>query len=380
MKPTGIQIIGEFIKVSSDRLNDREYLENLLVEGIDKSGLHTVKVLSHKFDPVGVTVIAIISESHIAIHTYPEAGHISLDIFTCSPDDQAPWRLFHFLEEKLKPKTKRAVRIVRGNPIYVEQNGFISNFSVNGFEVRYYVKKSLFSKRSQFQRIDIIENDPFGRILFLENEIQISEYDADLYNRKLLEPFLNGAEPPEHVAILGGNNGGLLHHLLKLGVEKITLAEIDPEVIEAVKKYLPGIHRGAFDDPRVEVVIAEPTEFLKQNRGFDALVYDLTTYPEAFVHMEREAYFDQIMRHTRESVKPGGLVSLQCCSELDRETRALFERLLPRYFEDVSFRDAYIPSFCENWIFAAARIPQSVHGETVKIDELKEGGGAYGDG
>ncbi len=358
MKPTGIQIIGEFIKCDSEKLNNREYLEKLLVAGINQSGLHTVKVLSHKFDPVGVTVIAIISESHIAIHTYPEAQHISLDIFTCSPDDQAPWRLFRYLEQELKPKTKRAVRIVRGNPIYVEQNGFLSTFSVNGFEVRYYVKRFLLSKRSRYQRIDIIENDPFGRMLFLENEIQIAEYDADLYNRKLLEPFSNGAPVPEKVAVLGGNNGGLLYLLLQLGVKKAVLAEIDPEVIRAVKEYLPAIHRGAFDDPRVEIVIAEPSEFLGRYRGFDALVYDLTTYPEAFVHMEREAYFDRIMRLTRESLRPGGRVSLQCCSELDLETRRLFERLLPKYFENVSYRSAYIPSFCENWIFATGKVPE----------------------
>jgi len=79
-------------------LNNKKKLRQILKTGIHKCGLTLKRLSSHQFNPVGVTVTAIISESHIAIHTYPEARHVSIDIFTCSADSQTPLKLLNFLK------------------------------------------------------------------------------------------------------------------------------------------------------------------------------------------------------------------------------------------------------------------------------------------
>lgn len=118
MKPDGIQHILEFIDCKPDLLNRRKTLEAILEEGIEEAGLHSVRVKSHKFEPVGVTVMAIISESHISIHTYPEARHASIDIFTCS-DGEKHATLIEFLKERLQPSEVKSLKINRGFEITI---------------------------------------------------------------------------------------------------------------------------------------------------------------------------------------------------------------------------------------------------------------------
>jgi len=81
MKTSGIQIVAELNGCQANMLNDEKILEQMLNEGIKLYGFHLVTTFSHKYDPIGVTVISIISESQIVIHTYPEANHASVDIF-----------------------------------------------------------------------------------------------------------------------------------------------------------------------------------------------------------------------------------------------------------------------------------------------------------
>ena len=64
-------------------LNDKQYLINLLENAAIASGATVVQTISKKFEPQGVTVLTLLSESHISIHTWPEDGNAAVDIFTC---------------------------------------------------------------------------------------------------------------------------------------------------------------------------------------------------------------------------------------------------------------------------------------------------------
>ena len=89
MKPLGSQILAEFVNCAGDVLDDEAALEDILVTGIQRCGLALISTNVHKFDPVGATVVAVIGESHVVVHTYPEARHASIDIFTCSTGSHA---------------------------------------------------------------------------------------------------------------------------------------------------------------------------------------------------------------------------------------------------------------------------------------------------
>ena len=355
MKPTGIQLIAEFIQCQKKILNDKKILEKILKQGIQECGLNLKKLDSYQFNPVGITVIAIISESHVVIHTYPEVRHASIDIFTCCSDLSIPVSLLHFLKNQLKPETIRAGNVRRGNSLEMEKKDWIVPSSSNWFEVRYHIKKKLLSKKTKYQQIDIIENENFGRMLFLDKDLQIAEKDAPLYNWNMVSPLIEKNKLGV-VAILGGGDGGVLNELLKHNPKKIILVDIDKDVILCSKKFLYNICKNSFSNPHVKIVINDVKKFLETNYGFDAIIYDLTMHPEYFIGINRRTFLNELFLKIKDSLNENGIISLQCCSEFDTEALKLLREILSRYFTHITFVTSFIPSFCENWVFASAEV------------------------
>jgi spermidine synthase len=331
-------------------------VEQAIKSGIKESGLSLVSITGKKFNPVGVTSIAIISESHIAIHTYPEARHASIDIFTCGNGAKAVNKLLRVLKGKLKPKTVRVMEIHRGNPIEVKQKEWITSFSGAGFEVKYHIDKLLLSKRTKYQQLDIIDNSSFGRMMFLDKDLQIAESDILEYDSAMVLPIIERKNKFEKVAILGGGDGGVLREVLKYKPKSAYMVEIDEEVIKAAKKYMPGVCKKAFSSKRAHIIIDDANNFLDQKHGFDAIIYDLTMHPEAITNVDRTVFLKQIFSRIKKNLNKKGMVSMQCCAEFDTETRKLLKKILPTYFKNIVFTTSFIPSFCENWIFASAEL------------------------
>ncbi len=356
MKPLGRQLIAEFIYCSPKMLNNRRSLEQVIKQGIKESGLSLVSITGKKFNPVGVTIIAVISESHVAIHTYPEARHASIDIFTCGEGSAAVNKLLKYLKSQLKPKTVRVMEIHRGNPIEVKQKEWITSFSGSGFEVKYHIDKLLLSKRTKYQQLDIIDNSSFGRMMFLDKDLQISERDLHTYDAALVLPVIERNNRFKQVAILGGGDGGVLREVLKYKPESAHLVEIDKEVIEAAKKYMPGVCKKAFSSKKAHIVIDDANAFLEQQRSFDAIIYDLTMHPEAITNVDRTVFLNEIFGKIKKNLNKNGMVSMQCCAEFDTETVKLLKRILPKYFKNILFKTVFIRSFCENWVFASAEV------------------------
>ena len=356
MKPVGMQIVAEFHNCSKDILNDLPAIEKILKDGIAECGFSLVGINSHRYDPIGVTSIAVISESHVAIHTYPEAHHASIDIFTCSQEKESTNNLLEYFKEKLNPTTTRTAEIIRGNPIEITETNWITDVSDTiGFDIRYHFKTKVLSTMSQYQQIDIIDNEIFGKMLFLNSDLQITEYDVHLYNQSMVYPLLEAHNPLQRVAILGGGDGGVLYELLKHNPGTVTLIDIDKEVIDASKQYLHCICHNAFDDPRVEIINDDVNNFVSTERCFDAVIYDLTMHPETFINMDREDYLEDLFSKIKTCLNPGGMVTAQCCSEYDKDTFIMSERILNKFFRNVTFRTMNIPSFCTPWIFASAQ-------------------------
>ncbi len=354
MKSRGTHHVVELLNCDSKILNTADKLEKLVVKGIEKSGLTYEKIISHKFNPVGITVLAIISESHIALHTYPEAGNVSLDVYTCS-DAKKQEKFVRFMERHLKPNSTRIAEVQRGSTIELINPSWIVSESNYDYEVKYYIDKVLYAKRSDYQLIEIIQNKTFGKMLFLDRDLQIAEYDADIYNKALVDVLKNRKGELNRVAVLGGGDGGILHEVLKYKPNSVTLIDIDKDVVEASKKYLKKICYKAFDDPRVTVVYQDVMKFLAKGPKFDAIISDLTMHPEAFTRMDRATYLSKLFDRIKNRLKKGGILSMQCSSAFDTETFKLVDKILNARFSEVSYKHVYIPSFCEEWIFASAK-------------------------
>jgi S-adenosylmethionine decarboxylase len=93
-------------------LDNVEFLTDVLKTAVQRMGSTVVKIMSHKFSPSGITVIFILAETHIAIHTWPENNYAALDIFICSEevDPEIGWKA---VQDALKPSSFRVRKVIR---------------------------------------------------------------------------------------------------------------------------------------------------------------------------------------------------------------------------------------------------------------------------
>lgn len=82
----GRHCIAELCDGCPSVLNNEECIKQALKEAAEAAGATLLSVCSHSFSPQGVTAIALLAESHIAVHTYPEYGYAAIDAFTCGPN------------------------------------------------------------------------------------------------------------------------------------------------------------------------------------------------------------------------------------------------------------------------------------------------------
>ncbi|EJW17027.1 adenosylmethionine decarboxylase [Paenibacillus alvei] len=99
--------------VDFDLLNNAQLLEAQLVEAAEACGATVLSVQSKQFDPQGATVLVMLSESHLSIHTYPERGFAAIDCYTCG-ETVDPQLAIDYLVSMLKPEKTYAKKLVRG--------------------------------------------------------------------------------------------------------------------------------------------------------------------------------------------------------------------------------------------------------------------------
>ena len=99
--------------VDFDLLNNADALQAHLVEAAEACGATVLSVQSKQFEPQGATVLVLLSESHLSIHTYPEKGFAAIDCYTCG-ETVDPQLAVDYLVETLKPKSVFAKKLIRG--------------------------------------------------------------------------------------------------------------------------------------------------------------------------------------------------------------------------------------------------------------------------
>lgn len=109
----GRHILVEFYNCNSEILGNHEKIEKLMCEAAVRSNATIVNSCFHKFNPYGVSGAVIIKESHLTIHTWPEYGYASVDLYTCG-DLVNPWIGFNYLEKMLEAEKSESTEIARG--------------------------------------------------------------------------------------------------------------------------------------------------------------------------------------------------------------------------------------------------------------------------
>lgn len=113
MEAEGTHCICELYECPPHLLNDESFIKETLRDAVQAGFATLLREVSYKFDPQGVTALGLISESHIAIHTWPECGYAAADVFTCGERAKAEKACAHLIAS-LKPRSHYLRRLRRG--------------------------------------------------------------------------------------------------------------------------------------------------------------------------------------------------------------------------------------------------------------------------
>jgi len=113
MKALGRHVLAEIYDCQFEVLNDVKKVEEYMVNAALEAGAEVREFVFHKFSPQGVSGVVVISESHLAIHTWPELGYAAVDVFTCG-NTVNPWDACNYLVEKFKAGHMTATEVKRG--------------------------------------------------------------------------------------------------------------------------------------------------------------------------------------------------------------------------------------------------------------------------
>lgn len=113
MDTIGRHVISELWECNESKLNDLAYIEKVFVEAALKAGAEVREVAFHQFAPQGVSGVVIISESHLAIHSFPEHRYASIDVYTCG-DRIDPNVAAQYIAEALEAGVRENMEVPRG--------------------------------------------------------------------------------------------------------------------------------------------------------------------------------------------------------------------------------------------------------------------------
>jgi len=227
-------------------------------------------------------------------------------------------------------------------PVWVETVSWHSSLATQIEGIRYM-------RRTKYQELAIIDTVDFGRALVLDGFIQSTYADEPYYHESLVHPAMAAHPSPRRVLILGGGEGATLREVLKhRTVAEAVMVDIDGEVVDAAKEYLPAMHRGAFRDPRAKVLIMDGAKYVEEAaaRGekFDVVVMDLTDPygPE----IAQGLYSAQFLGKVKGLLAQGGVLATQAGSSFffEEEYNAVLRNMSANFRIVVEYT-VWIPSF-----------------------------------
>ena len=176
---------------SAELLGDLDVLSRHMREAIVSSGLTQVgEPLTHRFHPQGVTLVVLLAQSHLAVHTWPELGLLMVDFFTCG--DEAQGRAAC---EKLQQTVKCRRVVARSVPRRAEVHEALGHGEQRSFHVEDVVVRC----RTALHDLEIVKTEGYGLSLFLDGKRQSSEVDEFIYHELLVHPAMLRHQKPASI-------------------------------------------------------------------------------------------------------------------------------------------------------------------------------------
>lgn len=266
-------------------------------------------------------------------------------------------------------------------PIVKRGNNFPRYLPLSdGRLVEYDFDELLFEHTSAFQNIKIVQSLSFGRTLLLDDVLNLAESDA-IYTNTLLRKDCGDHYKDKEVLVLGGGDGAALNALLQDSPKHVTMVEIDCEVMNACRQYMPSVCGSVLDQWKgsnyeiiVDDCVPQLQQFVESGRKFDAIFNDLTDVPVGATTLDDQpkvwSFVRSVMSQCIRCLRPGGVCVAHATGSGAKSSLLKYEQMLQQQMPatvDISKRQVWVPSFLEFWVFFDVRL-QSVHHSDVESD------------
>ena len=237
-----------------------------------------------------------------------------------------------------------------------DKHRWFSDYISPDLTMLHSIKERIYSGRTKFQAVDIINTGSFGVCLVLDGKIQSSEADEFIYHEALVHPTMLAHPQPEKVFIAGGGEGATLREVLAHNtVKRAVMVDIDEEVVGLCRRFLPSWHQNAFDDPRAELHFADARKYLEESSDkFDVIIIDLVDPLEE--GPARLLYTKEFYQTVRRKLEPDGIMSVQAESAewMNLDNFTAIATTLGSVFQVACPYQVQVPSFLGLWGFVSA--------------------------
>jgi len=321
-------VLAELTAVEPGLLDDEAFLRAALSTALLEAGATVVEVIAHRFAPHGVTVLALLAESHACLHTWPERGAAFVEVFTCG-DTADPERAVELLAARLDAtRTAHTVRRGLGAPV--------RESLAPGLARVWDVDEVLWEGDTAYQRV-LIARTAQGVALFGDGERQSTEASQLIYHEALLIPALLLADRVDDVLVIGSSEGVVSRIAAAAGARRVDHVDIDAECVRRCAALLPygyspaELRRAEAGDGRVRMHYADGWEFLGAAQArYDVVVVDLPDErPDKPDAQHNRLYGVDFLRRASAVLTDGGvLVGQAGCATLWRNAtlRRSFDR------------------------------------------------------
>ena len=324
---------------------DSSFFEGLVHKIAEKAKVTVLNISKYKFEPQGFTLVALLAESHISFHTFPEHGIISFDFFTCGK--VSPSVALEVIKNEIKCK-----RIVKKSFDRHTLENYFDTSSTKGMQKSYVVKNVLEDFVSKVgQHVQILDLEEFGKSLFIDKDLQVASSDEHLYSSTFVSSGLKLNPSKERAAIIGGGDGGVARECILKNFGFIDWYELDPEVVEVCDKHLGTIGQKATEKNSVKCVWGDAFESIKTVKD--------DTYDHIFVDLNDDQFCIDLAAKNMDSLvrilKPKGVITAQVGSQ-DKKPKQVekWMNVFNQSFGNTNLSRVYIPSFDCSWNFSSS--------------------------
>ena len=340
--------VGEHITldiIGTTKEYDPSLYEKVIKEIAKAADVTILNISKYKFEPQGFTILALLAESHISFHTFPEKGIISFDFFTCG--NVSPSVALDVIKKEFKHKRIIKKEFNRDTVAYYDDI-----YSSPGLKKFYIVKNVLEDFTSKVgQHIEILDLEQFGKSLFIDSELQVAEKDEHLYSSTFVNSGIKLNPSKEKAAIIGGGDGCVARECISQNFNFIDWYELDPEVVSVCEKHISKIGKKATNKNSVKCIWGDAFESIKK--------VEENRYDKIFVDLNDDQYCIDLaaknINSLKRILKPNGTITAQVGSQ-DKKPKQVdnWLKLFRNNFGNTSLDRIYIPSFDCSWNFASS--------------------------